>query len=48
MDKTGTLVAGQAVDDPATVDHCASGGTVLHVEDLEVLHGLINTHCVAL
>jgi hypothetical protein len=48
MDKTGTLVAGQAVDDPATIDHCAGGGTFLHTEDLEVLHGLVNTHCVAL
>jgi hypothetical protein len=48
MDKTGTLVAVQAVDDPATVDHCTGGGTVLHTEDLEVLHGLVNTHCVAL
>ncbi len=48
MDKTGTLVAGQAVDDPATVDHCAGGGTFLHAEDLEVFHGLVNTHCVAL
>jgi hypothetical protein len=48
MDKTGTLVAGHAVYDPATVDHCTGGGTVLHVEDLEVLHGLVNTHCVTL
>ncbi len=48
VDKTCTLVAGQAVDDPATVDHCAGGGTFLHTEDLEVLHGLVNIHCIAL
>ena len=47
MEDTRTLVAGLAVDDPASIDHRTGGGALLHAEDLEVLHGLIHAHSVA-
>ncbi len=48
MKDAGTLETGLAVDDPAAGHHGAGAGPLVHLEDLEVLHGLVDVHRAAL